>query len=160
MTLIEGQPAPYFNLSYTEDDTLSLNQFKGKNIILFFYPKDETPGCTLEACGFRDAHDAFLEKNTVVLGISKDTPKSHKRFTNKYNLPFPLLSDETGEICQAYGVWGERKMYGRTFNSIIRSTFFINTTGMIEKIWYDIKVPNHVKNVLDFIHESLSHTNT
>lgn len=148
MHLQVGQIAPDFNLPSTIKGTLSLKDFKEKNIILYFYPKDDTPGCTLEACGFRDVYDQIIAHNTVLLGVSKDSLSSHERFKDKYNLPFPLLSDEKGEVCQIYGVWGKKTLYGKIFEGIIRSTFLINTAGRIQRIWYNLKLPGHIADVL------------
>ena len=143
-----GQKAPNFILPSHSEATRSLEEFKGKNVILYFYPKDDTPGCTLESCGFRDHYEDFIKKNALILGVSRDSPASHRRFRDKYNLPFDLLSDESGGVCQAYGVWGERSMYGKTFFGILRSTFLIDTQGVIKNCWYNVKVPGHIPAVL------------
>ncbi|MGY8762333.1 MAG: thioredoxin-dependent thiol peroxidase, partial [Nitrospinaceae bacterium] len=122
-----------------------------KNIILYFYPKDMTPGCTTEACDFRDQYKKF--KNTTILGVSIDPPERHQKFIVKYSLPFDLIADENKKIVEKYGVWQEKKLYGKTFMGIIRSTFIIDKNGVIQKIFTKVKVKGHVEEVLQFLNE-------
>ncbi len=147
--LKEGDSAPNFSLFASDDSKISLDQFKGKTVILFFYPRDNTPGCTKEACNFRD--DFNLYKNSVIIGISKDSIKSHKNFISKYNLPFLLLSDPDKEVLELYGVWKEKAMYGKRFMGVERSTFIIDPDGKIKKIFRKVKVDKHSKEVIDNI---------
>lgn len=146
--LSEGKKAPAFTLPNENGEKISLKDYKGKNIILYFYPKDMTSGCTQEACDFRDAFPKFENTDAVVLGISKDPIKKHKQFIEKYDLPFSLLSDEEGEICEKYGVWKEKSMYGRKYMGIERSTFIIDKEGKINKIFRKVKVTGHVQEVI------------
>lgn len=145
----EGNKAPDFTLQNDNDETVSLKDFKGKNVVLYFYPKDNTPGCTNEASGFRDEIKSFEEKECVILGVSKDSVASHKKFKDKLELPFSLLSDEEGEICESYGVWQEKTMCGKTKMGIVRTTFIIDTKGKIKKIFPNVKVKGHIQEVLD-----------
>lgn len=149
MSLRIGDPAPSFSLPTDEGKTLTLSDLLGKKVIIYFYPKDATPGCTKEACSFRDYKLNFDKKNTFIIGISKDSVKSHEKFKEKEGLNFTLVSDETGEVCQAYGVWAEKSMYGRKYFGIDRSTFLIDEKGKIEKIWRGVSVPGHVEEVLE-----------
>ena len=144
-----GQPAPLFTAP-TDSGPLALESLKGKKVVLYFYPKDATPGCTLEARGFRDLHDAFAAANTVVLGVSKDTVKKHGSFKAKECLPFPLVSDEGG-ICEAYGAWREKTLYGRKYMGIARITFLIDETGVVRKVWDPVKVTGHAEEVLEAV---------
>jgi peroxiredoxin Q/BCP len=153
MPLTIGQAAPDFSLPCDNDTILSLTDFKGKNLVLYFYPKDHTSGCTRESCDFRDYYTEFQSLNTVVIGISKDSVSSHQRFKATYQLPFALLSDPEGIVCQAYGVMGEKKMYGKTFYGIIRSTFLIDEHGILQAIWRNVSVTNHVQAVLTALKE-------
>lgn len=150
--LKEGNLAPDFKLkgidTKGEEREFSLGDFKGKKIVLYFYPKDNTPGCTKEACDFRDNSEKILEKNAFILGISPDSLKSHKNFKEKYRLEFPLLSDPNGEVAKKYGAYGEKKLYGKTKEGIIRSTFIINESGKIVKAFYNVKVEGHIEEVL------------
>ncbi|HRE41509.1 MAG TPA: thioredoxin-dependent thiol peroxidase [Ignavibacteria bacterium] len=143
-----GDKAPDFKLPADDGKTYSLKDFKGKKLILYFYPKDDTDGCTKEACAFRDNIKKFTVKNTTVIGVSKDSIKSHTKFKDKYELNFPLLSDETGDILEKYGVWKEKSMYGRKYMGIERTTFLIDEKGKIEKIWEKVKVPGHIETLL------------
>ena len=143
-----GDPAPDFEAVLDNGDKVSLSQFKGKNVVLYFYPKDNTPGCTREACDFRDNISSLEEKNTVVLGVSPDSVKSHQKFKNKFDLPFPLISDEAKDVAQAFGVWREKKMYGKTRMGIVRSTFIIGPDGLISKAYDSVKVAGHVEDVI------------
>ena len=143
-----GDPAPDFEAVLDSGDKVSLNQFKGKNVVLYFYPKDNTPGCTREACDFRDNISSLEDKNTVVLGVSPDSVKSHQKFKDKFELPFPLISDEAKDVAQAFGVWREKKMYGKTRMGIVRSTFIIGPDGLISKAYDSVKVNGHVEDVI------------
>ena len=143
-----GDPAPDFEAVLDSGDKVSLNQFKGKNVVLYFYPKDNTPGCTREACDFRDNISSLEDKNTVVLGVSPDSVKSHQKFKDKFDLPFPLISDEAKDVAQAFGVWREKKMYGKTRMGIVRSTFIIGPDGLISKAYDSVKVNGHVEDVI------------
>ena len=146
-----GDKAPNFSLLSDENKEISLKDFKGSYVILYFYPKDMTPGCTTEACDFRDNAAAYKKKNAVVLGVSKDSVKMHQKFKEKYKLKFPLLADEEGSVCDSYGVWKEKSMYGRKYMGIERSTFVIDPKGKIEKIYEKVKVTDHAKTVLSEI---------
>ena len=126
----------------------TLSQYEGKKVLVYFYPKDDTPGCTTEACSFRDNYEALKELGLVVLGISKDTVKSHKKFVEKYDLPFPLLSDEDGSVCQAYGVWKLKKFMGREYMGISRESFLIDEHGDIAKVYQEVKPKEHVGEVM------------
>ena len=143
-----GDPAPDFEAVLDNGDKVSLSQFKGKNVVLYFYPKDNTPGCTREACDFRDNISSLEDKNTVVLGVSPDSVKSHQKFKDKFDLPFPLISDEAKDVAQAFGVWREKKMYGKTRMGIVRSTFIIGPDGLIAKAYDSVKVAGHVEDVI------------
>ncbi|MDR7317819.1 thioredoxin-dependent thiol peroxidase [Brevibacillus nitrificans] len=154
MTAI-GQAAPDFTLEANENQTISLSSYRGKNVVLYFYPKDMTPGCTTEACDFRDYHPKFKQLDTIVLGISPDSVKSHDKFVAKHELPFPLLADPEHRVAEAYGVWVLKKMYGREYMGIERSTFVIDKQGNIAKAWTKVKVKGHVQEVLQFIEEEL-----
>ena len=144
-----GDNAPAFSLPRDGGAMVSLSDFTGKNIVLYFYPKDDTPGCTKEAIGFTESGAQFAETNTVVLGVSKDPVKKHDKFVSKYELEIPLLSDEDGDLCERYGTWVEKNMYGKTYMGIERATFLIDTSGKIAQIWRKVKVPGHVDAVLD-----------
>lgn len=146
--LKEGDKAPSFSLTSDGGETVSLKEFKGKTVVLYFYPKDMTPGCTQEACDFRDQQAKFKKAKAVVLGVSKDSLERHVKFREKYELNFPLLSDEDGKVCEAYGVWKEKSLYGRKFMGIERTTFIIGPTGKIEKIFSKVKVKGHSEEVL------------
>jgi peroxiredoxin Q/BCP len=143
-----GDRAPEFSGIDHEGKKISLADFKGKNVVLYFYPKDMTPGCTVEACAFRDARAAFKKKNAVVLGVSKDSPASHVKFRDKYDLPFPLISDEDTSIMKAYGAWGERSLYGRKFMGTLRMTYVIGPDGNIRAIFPKVKPAGHDEEVL------------
>ncbi len=140
MAIQEGKPAPNFTLTDAEGKTVSLQDFAGKDVILYFYPKDDTPGCTKEACGFRDNWKTLAKANAVVLGVSADSGASHQKFIAKYKLPFPLLSDPDRKVMQKYGAYGEKMMYGKKTIGVIRSTVWIGPDGRVKKHW--AKVPN------------------
>ena len=143
--LKENTTAPDFNLPDQEGNFHILSQYKGQWVVLYFYPKDMTPGCTTEACNFRDDFPAFNKLNTAILGISKDSVSRHLKFVQKYDLQFTLLSDESGSICKKYGVWQEKSLYGKKFMGIVRSTFLINPQGIIAKVYPKVKVKEHAK---------------
>jgi peroxiredoxin Q/BCP len=147
--LKEGSKAPSFTLLSDEGKKVSLKDFAGKTVILYFYPKDMTPGCTQEACDFNDTLPKFGKK-LAVLGVSKDGVESHAKFKAKHDLSFPLLSDPEGKVCEAYGVWQEKSLYGRKFMGIVRTTFVIDSNGKIAKIYPKVRVKDHVSEVLSF----------
>lgn len=146
--LREGDEAPAFTAVATGGMEMSLADFRGSNVILYFYPRDDTPGCTKEACGFRDQFAEFRKRGALVFGVSKDPIKSHEKFTEKFGLPFPLLSDEDHKIAEAYGVWGEKTFMGRTYMGMHRVTFLIDGEGRIKKIWRTVKPDEHAAEVL------------
>lgn len=143
-----GDPAPPFTAVADDGSTVSLDQFRGNRVILYFYPKDDTPGCTKEACAFRDAYTQFQSKGAVVLGVSVDPVTAHRKFRDKFRLPFRLLSDETRTIVTAYGVWGPKSFMGRKYDGTHRVTFLIGTDGRIEAVWPKVKPEDHAKEVL------------
>ena len=149
MELKVGRRAPDFNLPDSQGNDVTLSNFREKNVILYFYPKDNTKGCTLEAINFRDNYEEIKETDTVILGVSKDSTKSHLSFISKYNLPFVLLSDGEGKVCELYGVWKTKKMYGREYMGIERTTFLINKEGNIMKIFPKVKVEGHVEEIME-----------
>jgi thioredoxin-dependent peroxiredoxin len=148
LKLKEGDLAPEFDAATNGGSRLSLADLKGKNVILYFYPRDDTPGCTMEACAFRDEFAQFKKKGAVVLGVSTDPVKSHDKFVEKFSLPFPLLADEDQRIVQAYGVWGAKSFMGRKFMGTNRVTFLIGPDGRIRKIWPKVKPAEHAQEVL------------
>ncbi len=149
MSLQVGDQAPEFTLTADNNESLSLKQFRGKKVILYFYPKDLTPGCTKEACDFRDSFPQISQQQAIILGISKDSPATHQKFKQKYSLPFTLLTDGDAAVCEAYGVLNPKSLFGKTFLGIQRSTFLIDEKGLIQGIWRKVKVPQHVKAILD-----------
>ncbi len=149
LKLKEGDAAPEFTAATNGGGTISLAGLKGKNVILYFYPKDDTSGCTKEACAFRDDFAGFKKRGAVVLGVSADSVKSHDKFVKKYKLPFDLLADEDKKIVKAYGVWGRKMLFGYRYMGIHRVTFLIGPDGRIRKIWPDVKPEEHAKEVLD-----------
>lgn len=151
-----GQMAPEFTLPASNGQTISLADFRGKHVVLYFYPKDMTPGCTTQACDFRDYHPEFAQLDTVVLGVSPDDVKSHDKFMAKHELPFPLLADTDHQVAEAYGVWVLKKMYGREYMGIERTTFLIDKEGKIAHIWPKVKVKGHVQEVLAYVKENLA----
>jgi len=142
-----GDPAPDFTLPTDGGGEISLSGFKGRKVVIYFYPKDNTPGCTTESCSFRDHKPEFEKLNAQIIGISKDSVKKHDNFKAKHDLNFPLASDENGDVCKRYGVWKEKSMYGKTFWGIERSTFLIDEAGKIAQIWRKVKVKDHVEEV-------------
>lgn len=143
-----GDQAPAFTAATNGGGTVSLADYKGKNVILYFYPKDDTPGCTKEACAFRDEFAVFKKKGAVVLGVSPDPVKAHDKFVDKFKLPFPLLADVDKKIVEAYGVWGEKSFMGRKYMGVYRVTFLIGPDGRIKKIWPQVKPEEHAAEVL------------
>ena len=148
MTLNIGDKAPDFTMPSDGNGAVSLAGLKGQPVVLYFYPKDDTSGCTAEACGFRDSLPDYSGAGATVIGISKDSVASHDRFKKKYELPFTLGADTTGEVCEKYGVWIEKSMYGRKYMGIERATFLIDKDGVIRNIWHKVKVGGHVAEVL------------
>jgi peroxiredoxin Q/BCP len=148
LKLKEGDVAPEFSATASGDGRVALADFKGKNVVLYFYPKDDTPGCTKEACAFRDHFAEFRKRGAVVLGVSTDPVKSHDKFVGKYKLPFTLLADEDKKIVQAYGVWGEKTFMWRKYAGTFRVTFLIGPDGRIKKIWPKVKPEEHAAEVL------------
>lgn len=149
MVLNVGDNAPDSTVLTDQDQLISLKSLSGKKVILYFYPKDNTPGCTRQACYFRDSFNAFAKKGIEIFGVSKDSPAKHRKFKEKYNLPFTLLSDENGDICQAYGVIDKKSLFGNTFLGIQRSTFLIDEQGIIRAIWRKVKVTGHIEQVIN-----------
>lgn len=145
---VEGQLAPDFTLACDGGIQLSLSQLRGQVVVLYFYPKDDTSGCTAQACALRDAWPDFQRNTATIIGVSRDSLTAHERFKEKHALPFPLGSDDSGELCKAYGVWVEKSMYGRKYMGIERSTFVIDGAGVICKLWRKVKVPGHAQAVL------------
>lgn len=150
-SLAVGDKAPEFSLPADGGETVKLSAFKGKNVVLYFYPKDDTPGCTKQACGFRDELSNLASNDTVVIGVSKDTVAKHDKFKAKHDLNFPLVSDEEGTLCEDYGVWVEKNMYGRTYMGIERATFLIDKAGKIREVWRKVKVKGHIEAVSEAV---------
>lgn len=151
MPIEAGDKAPQFDLPTDGGGSISLPELKGHRFVLYFYPKDDTSGCTKEAEAFRDRMQRFEDLNTKVIGVSKDSVAKHDKFKAKYNLPFPLISDEEATLCKAFGVWKEKSMYGKKYMGIERSTFVIDETGTIRNAWRKVKVAGHVDEVLDAV---------
>ena len=147
MSVDEGKKAPDFTGPTDGGGKLKLSELRGKPVVLYFYPKDDTPGCTTEACGFRDAASDFKKLKATVIGVSKDSVARHDKFKAKYKLPFTLVSDEDGKICEKYGTWIEKSLYGRKYMGIERATFLIDKDGVVRKIWNKVKVAGHVDEV-------------
>ncbi len=145
--LKEGSKAPQFEGTDQNGNLISLSQFAGKKVILYFYPKDNTPGCTAEACNLRDNYDSLLKKGFIIIGVSPDSEKSHKGFAGKYSLPFPLIADKSKKILNDYGVWGEKKMFGKTYMGVNRTTFIIDEKGFIEKIISKVDTAGHTEQI-------------
>ena len=147
--LEEGKAPPAFTLPDAEGKPVSLADFKGKNVVLYFYPKDDTPGCTKEACSFRDGWSKFRKRGVAVLGVSTDDEKSHRKFADKFSLPFPLLADPEKKIVADYGVWGEKSMYGRKYMGTNRVTYVIDEKGKIAAVWPKVKPDAHADEILE-----------
>jgi len=150
-TLKEGDKAPGFTANDQNGKTVSLSDFKGRKVILYFYPKDDTPGCTAEACSFRDNYQSMISKGFEVVGVSTDDEKSHKKFETKFNLPFPLIADTDKSIVEAYGVWVEKNMYGKKYMGTARTTFIIDEEGTIAKIISKVDTQNSSQQVIDLL---------
>ena len=148
MSVGVGDKAPDFKMAADDGEEIALKSLKGRTVVLYFYPKDDTPGCTKEACGFQEAMQDFDRVDAEIVGVSRDSVARHKNFKNKYGLNFRLASDEDGAVCEAYGVWTEKKNYGRTYMGIERSTFLIDGKGVIRNVWRKVKVDGHVDEVL------------
>jgi peroxiredoxin Q/BCP len=151
MSVTEGQIAPDFTLPATDGSTVRLLDLRGKKVVLYFYPKDDTPGCTKEACAFRDNLGVLQSMGVVVLGVSPDSVASHQKFAQKYGLPFPLLADEGAQVATTYGVWKEKRQYGRTYMGIERTTFLIDENGIVQRVFPKVKVDGHVEEVIEAI---------
>ena len=153
MSLEPGAKAPDFTLPTDGGGTVSLAKLKGKRVILYFYPKDDTSGCTAEACAFRDSFPNFRKADAVVIGVSRDSAASHDKFKKKYQLPFTLAADVEGKVTEKYGVWVEKSMYGRKYMGIERATFLIDEKGVIRAVWHKVKVPGHADEVMKALKE-------
>jgi thioredoxin-dependent peroxiredoxin len=151
MTIEVGDPAPDFTLGTADGETITLSDLKGKVVVLYFYPKDDTPGCTSQACAFRDNMARLLGHGAQVLGVSPDNEKSHKKFVEKFDLPFPLLADTNHGVADLYGVWSEKSMYGKKYFGNERTTFIIDREGIVRKIFPKVKVPGHVDEVIEAV---------
>ena len=149
MAIASGNQAPDFSLPDENNHNRRLSDFHGRPVVLYFYPKDDTPGCTTEACNFRDDYSAYVNADLVVLGVSPDSPKSHAKFKAKYSLPFPLLGDVGHIICSKYGVWGPKKSYGREYEGVLRTTFLIDSNGCIAKVFENVRPAEHSAEVLE-----------
>lgn len=156
MTVEAGKQAPDFELEASNGKRVKLSDFRGSNVLLYFYPKDMTPGCTTQACDFRDRNDEFKGLDTIILGVSTDSISRHRTFIEKYDLPFVLLADEDHRVAELYGVWQLKKMYGREFMGIERSTFVIDQDGILAGEWRKVKVKDHVEEALEFIRNHVS----
>ncbi len=148
MMIKAGSPAPEFTLKDDAGIVRRLSDFRGKPVILYFYPKDDTPGCTTEACNFRDDYSAYQKANVQILGVSPDSVSSHQKFKSKYTLPFPLLADEGHEVCTAYGVWGVKKTMGHEYEGVFRTTFLIDANGVVSKVYENVKPAEHSVELL------------
>lgn len=148
MTIAKNQPAPDFTLLDENSAPRSLSDFRGSPVVLYFYPKDDTPGCTTEACSFRDDYTAYQEAGVVILGVSPDTPESHAKFKAKHGLPFSLLADPEHKVCEMYGVWGRKKSMGREYDGVFRTTFLISPQGTILEVFENVQPANHSAEIL------------
>lgn len=148
-----GTPAPDFALPDETGTLRRLADFRGQTIVLYFYPKDDTPGCTTEACNFRDDYSAYQQAGVTILGVSPDSPKSHAKFKQKFQLPFSLLADEDHAVCEAYGVWGQKKFMGKEYMGVLRTTFIIDPEGKIKKVFENVKPAEHSAEVLVAVRE-------
>lgn len=151
MPISEGTPAPDFTVLDENGRQQRLSDYRGQSVVLYFYPKDDTPGCTTEACSFRDDYSAYVDANVTILGVAPGTVKSHLKFKEKFQLPFPLLVDEDHAICEAYGVWGEKKFMGRAYMGVLRTTFLIDSNGNIKKVFENVKPAGHSAELLTAI---------
>ena len=148
MPIQKGLPAPEFSLNDDEGRTRVLSEFKGTKVVLYFYPKDDTPGCTTEACNFRDDYSAYVDAGITILGISPDSVKSHQEFREKYKLPFSLLADEDHKVAEAYGVWDKKRFMGKEYMGVLRTTFIVDEKGRIAYVFEDVKPADHSKEIL------------
>lgn len=151
MPIKKGFPAPDFSLKDDEGRTRGLSEFKGTKVVLYFYPKDDTPGCTTEACNFRDDYSAYVDTGITILGVSPDTVESHQKFKEKFNLPFSLLADEDHKAAEAYGVWGKKIYMGKEYMGVLRTTFIVDEKGRIAHVFEDVKPADHSKEVLSLL---------
>lgn len=151
MPIQAGISAPDFSLPDEDGIVRKLSDYRGKPLVLYFYPKDDTPGCTQEACNFRDDYSQFQDAGVVILGVSPDSPKKHTKFKQKYQLPFTLLADEDHQICQLYEVWGPKKMMGREYEGVYRTTFLLDSAGKILKVFENVRPAEHSKEVLEVL---------
>lgn len=149
MSITEGALAPAFTAKTSEGNDISLSDFQNKWVVLYFYPRDNTPGCTKQACAFRDSYKSFEKLNAVILGCSTDSNTSHEKFATKFELPFHLIADTDHQIAERYGVWKEKRLYGKTFMGIERTTFLISPEGKVAKIWKRVRVDGHITSVLE-----------
>ncbi|MCS0655806.1 thioredoxin-dependent thiol peroxidase [Cytobacillus firmus] len=156
MAIEIGKPAPDFELEASNGERVKLSDYRGKNVVLYFYPKDMTPGCTTQACDFRDQHQNFADVKAVVLGVSPDPLSRHEKFIEKHGLPFLLLADEDHHAAEAYGVWKLKKNFGKEYMGIERSTFIIDQEGKLVKEWRKVKVKDHVEEALEYVKENLT----
>jgi peroxiredoxin Q/BCP len=154
MPISANQPAPEFALADENGTVRSLVEFRGKPVVLYFYPKDDTPGCTTEACNFRDDYHVYEENGIVILGVSPDSPKSHTKFKKKFHLPFTLLADEDHKVCEAYGAWGPKRFMGKEYEGVLRTTFLIGPDGNILKVFENVKPDGHSGQVLAALKQS------
>jgi len=152
--VVEGQPAPDFTLAGQDGKKVTLSKLKGSPVVVYFYPKDDTPGCTKEACDFRDGFAGYKQAGATILGISPDSPESHAKFAKKFELPFTLLPDADKKVCEAYGVWKEKSMYGKKYMGVERTTFVIDAKGIVRRVFPKVKVDGHSSAVLDAIKAS------
>ncbi len=149
MPIPSGVPAPEFDVLDDTGQSRRLADYRGQAVVLYFYPKDDTPGCTKEACNFRDDYSAYEKAGVVILGVSPDSPESHAKFKKKFNLPFPLLADEGHKICDAYGVWGPKKFMGKSYEGVLRTTFLIDAEGKIARVFEEVRPAEHSTEVLE-----------
>ncbi|WLR47746.1 thioredoxin-dependent thiol peroxidase [Halobacillus litoralis] len=156
MTVEKGKQVQDFTLPANSGESVSLSDYKGKNVVLYFYPKDMTPSCTTEACDFRDHHESFEDLDAVILGVSPDPVESHEKFINKHDLPFLLLADEDHQVAEQFGVWKLKKNFGKEYYGIERSTFIIDKEGKLAEEYRKVKVQGHVESALEYIRENLS----
>jgi len=154
MSLEVGKQAPQFTLPNQKGEKVSLADYKGKHVVLYFYPKDMSPGCTTEACDFRDNHESFGELDAVIVGVSPDPVEDHKEFIDKHDLPFELLADEDHKVCEEYDVWKLKKMFGKEFYGVVRSTFIIDPEGNLKKEFRDVNAEGHVEEALNYIRDN------
>jgi thioredoxin-dependent peroxiredoxin len=148
MPVKEGSTAPDFSLEDDKKNVHRLSDYRGRTVVLYFYPKDDTPGCTTEACNFRDDYSAYVNRDLVILGISPDTPESHAKFRDKFSLPFPLLADPDHKVCDLYGVWGPKKFMGRDYEGVLRTTFVIDDKGRVARVFENVKPAGHSAEIL------------